>query len=75
MNSRKEIFQRLVGTPLLFLGTIGAILGMLLCLTLTLAVIVRFNEIAPTIFFVGAALVVAGLIYRSYRKHQYWSGK
>jgi hypothetical protein len=75
MNSIKNALQRMICGPMIFFGTIGAILGMLLCLALTVALIVRFNEIAPTIFFAGAALIVAGLLYRSYRKNQYWSGK
>lgn len=48
---------------------------MIFCITITLALIVRFNEIAPTIIFAGTAVVIAGLVYRSYRKNQYWSGK
>ncbi len=75
MNSIKDILQRIICGPLVFFGTIGAILAMLLCSVMTLALIVRFNEIVPTIIFAGTAVVVAGLIYRSYRKNQYWSGK
>jgi hypothetical protein len=75
MSSKKDVLQRIIGGPFVFFGTIGAILGMLLCLVMTLALIVRFNEIAPTIIFAGTAVMVAGLIYRSYRKNQYWSGK
>ena len=75
MNSKKDILQRIIGGPFVFFGTIGAIIGMLLCTVITLALIVRFNEIAPTLIFAGAAIVVVGLTYHSYRKNQYWSGK
>lgn len=75
MNEKKDILQRIVGGPVVLLGTVGAIFGMIFCITITLALIVRFNEIAPTIIFAGTAVVIAGLVYRSYRKNQYWSGK
>lgn len=75
MKHKKDAWQRLLGGPLVFFGIIGAVLGLFFCLILTLSVIARFNESAPTIIFAGAVVVGMGLIYRSYRKNQYWSGK
>ena len=75
MNDKKELLQRIFGIPLTFLGVIGAVFGLIFCLIVTLALIVGFNETAPTIIFGGAAVFVIWLLYRSYRKNQYWSGK
>lgn len=75
MTKLKEALLRLFAGPFLALGVIGAILGLIISLTLVLSIIVRFNETAPTVICAGTAVFVVFLLYRSYRKNQYWSGK
>jgi hypothetical protein len=75
MKKLKDALLRLFGGPLLVLGVIGAILGLIVCLALMLAFIVRFNEAAPPAICAGAVVFIIFLLIRSYRKNRYWSGK